>query len=71
MELITGFERGLLIGQEVQPIVTTVLRVQRPKSGDLESFRKRLLKEFKKYPRCYSRRVKIGHSYFFQVVKGE
>ena len=27
MELITGFERGLLIGQEVQPIVTTVLRV--------------------------------------------
>ena len=53
MEPIIGFERGLIIGQEAMPLVTTLIKMQKPRN-DLEVFRKRVLKHFQSFPRFRS-----------------
>lgn len=44
MELITGIERGLTVGLEIPPIVTSILKIDRP--IDLEGFRGKIKRHF-------------------------
>ena len=66
MELISDNERGLVIGQELLPMVTTVIKIGRP--DDLKLLQLKIKSHFMSYSRFRSKWVSVSYSYFFKEV---
>ena len=66
LELVVGIERGLVIGQEIPPMVTSILKIGRP--DNLQAYTDMLRKHFMKYKRLRSQWVSVRYSHFFKEV---